>query len=72
MRYYEVIAPDRSDVRCTTSIKDLRDLPQGTRIVCVICDRDGGPLDSWAIPVVDGRPKFGTGAKHRARRLGGI
>jgi hypothetical protein len=71
MRYYEVTAPG-AQVRCTTTIRNLRELPEGTTIVCVVTDRDGGALDSWAIPVVEGKPKFGNRAKHRAKRIGRI
>jgi hypothetical protein len=73
MRYYEIHLPNQKGVQPVTSVRKLRDLPEGTHIECVVTDRDGGPLDSWSIPVVDGRADLKRGrAKHRARFIGGL
>jgi len=57
MKYYEIHYPD-GKVATRLSIRDLENLPEGTKICAVITERDGTLVESWEIPVVDGKPSF--------------
>lgn len=61
MRYYEVYLPGAREPLFTTNARRLRNLPDGTRVVAVITDRDGTLIDSQDLPVKDGRVVFGRG-----------
>jgi hypothetical protein len=57
MRYYEVHYPDGKKAT-RLSVRDLENLPKGTKIYAVITERDGTLVESWEIPVVNGKPSF--------------
>jgi len=57
MRYYEVKLPSSDEWIPTSSIKG-RTFPEGTKIRVVMTDRDGTLLDSWEIPLKNGKPDF--------------
>ena len=58
MRYYEVYIPGEDGPIITTNARGLRGLPQGTRVLATITERDGSPIDQIELPVIDGRVKF--------------
>jgi hypothetical protein len=57
MRYYEILYPD-GQVATRLSVRDLENLPKGTKIYAVITERDGTLVEGWEIPVVNGKPSF--------------
>ena len=57
MRYYEVHYPDGKKATML-SVKGLENLPEGTKIYAVITERDGTLVESWEIPVLNGKPCF--------------
>lgn len=58
MRYYEVYMPDKKDPFITTRVRGMKNLPEGTKIWANVTDYDGTLIESWPIPVVNGRPSF--------------
>lgn len=54
MRYYEVDQPGQPTA-CTTNVRRLRELPEGTKVWRIITDRDGTRLEQDEIPVLAGR-----------------
>lgn len=71
MRYYEIHLPDSVEPVITTRLRGKKDLPQGTRIEAIITDRDGSLIDSYEIPVVDGKPAVSGRGKHRPKFIYG-
>jgi len=58
MRYYEVYIPGEDEPLLTTNARALCGLPEGTRVLATITDRDGSLIDQMELPVIDGRVKF--------------
>lgn len=58
MRYYEIHLLGKTTPGFTTNARRLRNLPDGTRVHAIIEDRDGTLIDTWELPVVDGRVVF--------------
>jgi len=67
MRYYEVRLPDASEPVIVTNVRKLSGLPAGTRIDAVLTDRDGSLIETWDIPVIDGKPDVGGRGKRTAQ-----
>jgi len=57
VRYYEVKYPGSNEWVSTPSVRG-RTYPEGTKIRVVVTDRDGTLLDSWEIPLRNGKPDF--------------
>jgi hypothetical protein len=58
MRYYKIYRPGATetwDYTFATSVRQLRNLPEGTEVYAAITDRSGHECDSWRLPVVNGR-----------------
>lgn len=70
MRYYEIHLPGESEPAIITRLRGLRNLPDGTRIVAIVTDRDGSLADSWEIPVSNGRPQVKGRGKDAPRYYG--
>lgn len=58
MRYYEVTPPGEQ-MFITTNARALRGLPDGTKVVAIITDYDGSLVETYTLPVKDGRVQFG-------------
>lgn len=81
MRYYELYTPEQLDERGTvkkgeepniyTSVRTLRDLPDGTLVVAIITDRDGGVVEGYVIPVVGGKPQIQRNGVRRPKMYWG-
>ncbi len=69
MRYYEVHVPGYSDPAIVTNVRKLRDLPEGTRIEAIITDRDGSLVETYDVPVVDGRAQISGKGKQNPRMV---
>ena len=67
MRYYEIHLPDHTEPLLSTNVRALHDLPDGTRIEAIITDRDGSLIETYEVPVRDGRAVIERKGKHRAR-----
>lgn len=65
MRYYEVYLPGRTEPAITGNVRQLRDLPEGTRIHAIITDRDGSLAETYEIPVENGKAKITRQGKQR-------
>jgi hypothetical protein len=57
MRYYEIHYPNKKIIT-TLSIRGLKNLPEGTKIYAIITERDGTLVESWEIPIKNGKPSF--------------
>ena len=58
MRYYEVYLPDNDEPIITSNVRQYKELPEGTKVVLTITDRDGSLVEQDSLPVVNGRVKF--------------
>lgn len=56
MRYYEIRIPNEKEPQIATSLRGIKNLPEGTRIVAIVTERDGTLADSWDVPIVNGKP----------------
>jgi hypothetical protein len=63
MNSYVIWYPGK-EKQVTSSIRQLRDLPEGTHI-----EADNG-FDSWPIPIKDGRPVLKQRSVHKVRPIG--
>ena len=68
MRYYEVHYPNNPEPALVTNVRALRDLPDGTRIDAIITDRDGSLVETYEVPVEQGRALV-TGRNKRDAKL---
>lgn len=59
-RYYTISLPGQEPIG-RTSVRDLRNLPEGTRVFWVITDSNGMLIDEKELDVIDGRVKFTSG-----------
>lgn len=69
MRYYEVLLPGRETPIIATNVRDLRNLPKGTRITAYVTERGGTVADVWDIPVENGRAKIRGRGKNQAKSV---
>jgi hypothetical protein len=57
MRYYEIHYPN-GKVETTLSVRNLKNLPENSKIYAIITERDGTLVESWEIPIINGKPSF--------------
>jgi len=58
MRYYEIHVP-KEGIFLASNARALRGLPEGTRVYAVVTDRDGSLVETWELPVENGKVNFG-------------
>lgn len=66
MRYYEIRLPDATEAEqpyIVTNARRLRNLPEGTVCHAIVTDRDGSLVETWEVPVENGRVRFSRGGK---------
>ena len=67
MRYYRIRLPDSTQDAISSNVRSLRNLPEGTRVFCVLTERDGSLMDEWELPVKAGKVVFTKKGIHGVR-----